>query len=303
MVQDPWVDIGTEVVILKISTLLQSTLYGAYIVLFGICISILLKKRQKPHRCYLLAAVLLFLLSSANIALFTADDIWRWSHRDGLQTEHSWSSLSAAYSIALASSVIANGVLLWRCYVIWGKQRKIVVLPTLIFFAAHIGGIVFWCSGSKLSGLILILFVTGIGLNALLLSALVALRAFKIGREVAQHLGPQAWNIYNIVLAATLECGLVYSLFVIVLFSLGIESTQRGQFIIINDPNPRTQVIFICIRAWATIAGLDSTVIIVRVALGISLHDVESTIMSNHTAEAVDEPPVLDNSRQSSLSP
>ncbi|EEB90660.1 hypothetical protein MPER_11102, partial [Moniliophthora perniciosa FA553] len=155
MVQDPWADIDAEVVILKIATLVQFTLYGAYIVLFGICTSILLKRKQKPHRCYLLAVVLLFLLSSANVALFTADDIWSWLHRpsDSLQVEHSWSSLSAAYAIALTSNAIADGTLLWRCYTIWGKQRKIIMLPALIYLVTHVGGIVFWSSGSQLSGL------------------------------------------------------------------------------------------------------------------------------------------------------
>ncbi|KAI3610760.1 hypothetical protein WG66_007257 [Moniliophthora roreri] len=55
----------------------------------------------------------------------------------------------------------------------------------------------------------------------------------------------------------------------------------------------------ICSRIWAPLAGITSTMIIVRVALGISFNDTKSTIMTLRKAETIDEPTsIIDNCRQ-----
>ncbi|KAK7045868.1 hypothetical protein VNI00_007295 [Paramarasmius palmivorus] len=46
-------------------------LYGAYVVLFGVCTHVLLKRKKASYKYYQLAHTLIFLLVLANLALDT----------------------------------------------------------------------------------------------------------------------------------------------------------------------------------------------------------------------------------------
>ncbi|ESK81744.1 hypothetical protein Moror_11550 [Moniliophthora roreri MCA 2997] len=137
---------------------------------------------------------------------------------------------------------------------------------------------------------------------------MTVLRIFKMRREVVAYLGPRARNMYRTVIAATLESGLFYSAYLGALVILGIVMTGlRKQEIITHD---NTQKIIVLdytraafLRLWAPVAGIASTIVIVRVALGISLDDTKSTIMTMQAAATINEPtPVIDISRQVPIS-
>uniref|UniRef100_A0A0W0FPB8 Uncharacterized protein n=1 Tax=Moniliophthora roreri TaxID=221103 RepID=A0A0W0FPB8_MONRR len=146
-------------------------------------------------------------------------------------------------------------------------------------------------------------------LNNLLLSGLIAFRIFTMSREVVAYLGPRARNMYRTVIAATLESGLFYSMYLGVLVTLEIVSVLEQQYLKKYgleenylqlskiDALHDTRASFL--RIWAPIAGITTTIIIVRVALGISLNDVKSTILTIQAAITIDEAtPVIDISRQ-----
>ncbi|EEB90480.1 hypothetical protein MPER_11309 [Moniliophthora perniciosa FA553] len=109
---------------IHIPATVQTLFYGAYIVSFGICMSILLKRRKESYQYYLLAAVILFLLVSANVLVYMIFDIsdfcvfddMSWSNGHNSCWEPTIRTFDAVYETALASSSVADAILLWRCY-------------------------------------------------------------------------------------------------------------------------------------------------------------------------------------------
>ncbi|EEB95771.1 hypothetical protein MPER_05207 [Moniliophthora perniciosa FA553] len=192
--------------------------------------------------------------------------------------------------IALLSSSVADAILLWRCYTVWGKRRRVIVLPAIFYIAAHtvclVVGFVFTSSDVEGFGQVLeyekivnhsytIAAISAgvVGLNNLLLSSLIAFRIFRMSREVVAYLGARPKSMYRTIIAVTLESGLLYSAFLNVLFIIGMVSTFS------TDTNFASAIVLpICLRIWAPIAGLVSTTIIIRVALGID-NDMENTII------------------------
>uniref|UniRef100_A0A0W0G464 Uncharacterized protein n=1 Tax=Moniliophthora roreri TaxID=221103 RepID=A0A0W0G464_MONRR len=59
----------------EITAVVQALFYGVYIVLFGICLHILLKKRKGCYKYHLLATTVLFLLASINMLLYVIGDV------------------------------------------------------------------------------------------------------------------------------------------------------------------------------------------------------------------------------------
>ncbi|ESK83681.1 hypothetical protein Moror_2144 [Moniliophthora roreri MCA 2997] len=215
---------------------------------------------------------------------------------------------SAVYETSLASSAVADAILLWRCYIVWGRQHKIIVLPALLYPAAHVVGLVLTLTDvwihinlqlSQSAGYALAACV--IGLNNLLLSTLIgmlkclayvstllnllkAYHIFWISHQVVTYLGPKSRNMYQTIIAVTLESGLLYAAFLITFFILGIVQVVEG-----TGNDRLTLFYYIYGQTWAPIAGIVSTIIIVRVTLGISLDSVESTIISINAANTQNE--------------
>uniref|UniRef100_A0A0W0FDU1 Uncharacterized protein n=1 Tax=Moniliophthora roreri TaxID=221103 RepID=A0A0W0FDU1_MONRR len=129
--------------------LIQTAHGGAFIVSFGICMNILLKRRKGHYQYHLLATAILFILVSANFLVYMTYDAVKMcfygsnpvdeSNRCWLPTTRFF---DAQYETALASSSVADAILLWRCYVVWGKRRKIMILPAFLYVAAHVVGLV-----------------------------------------------------------------------------------------------------------------------------------------------------------------
>ncbi|ESK97197.1 hypothetical protein Moror_951 [Moniliophthora roreri MCA 2997] len=284
-------DLSADIIALKASTIVQFMLYGVYAVLFGICTYILLNKKRECYQYHISAITFLFLLTSANVALSTASDILYWRYVLSKQGRARIPIIDdTANECAILSSAVADGILLWRCYVVWGKQWKIIALPFVAFLGGHVFGLAI-AYDYLISPLKLTLLAIFIGVNSLLLTILLASRIFKISHEVMKYLGPKARNMYSLLLAATLECGLLYTLLLSIFLSLAASLMQQGGilFINLNTADARIKGIAICIRALAPVAGINSTLIIVRVALGISLNDFESTVTSMRAGTAIDQ--------------
>uniref|UniRef100_A0A0W0GCP3 Uncharacterized protein n=1 Tax=Moniliophthora roreri TaxID=221103 RepID=A0A0W0GCP3_MONRR len=124
-----------------------------------------------------------------------------------------------------------------------------------------------------------------VGFNNILLSTLIAFRIFHISREVVAYLGPKSKSMYRMIIAITLESGLLYSALLIVFVILYFVPPGLNEDAVL--------ILSVCVsiimRIWAPMAGIVSTVIIVRVTLVISLDNVESAIVSICAGGTVDE--------------
>uniref|UniRef100_A0A0W0FDR4 Uncharacterized protein n=1 Tax=Moniliophthora roreri TaxID=221103 RepID=A0A0W0FDR4_MONRR len=177
-----------------------------------------------------------------------------------------------------------------------------MILPVLLYLVGHVAGLVLTSFDIVVPVSGFLAFTLGtlatvaaagiVGLNNLLLSTLITYRIFRINREVVAYLGPKSKSMYRAIITATLESGLLYSAFLVILLIVYVVPFATG------TENPVVFVMQdICIRIWAPI-GIVSTIIVVRVTLGISLDSVESAIISIRAASTIhEEVPVTDISR------
>ncbi|KAI3616820.1 hypothetical protein WG66_004129 [Moniliophthora roreri] len=277
-----------------------------YTVLLGIAIHILRKRKGKSYQYNLFIIILLFLLASANVATYMVG--YRLSYYGECiradtpvppsQAGYMYSCPSlnpvvkAQRELSFATSclhLIAMALLHSLGETMENHYHTHNFLPRLPF-PVDAGNIVVVAAGA-------------IGLNNLFLSGLIAFRICKINRGVAAYLGPRARNMYWTAKAATLESGLFYSAYLGVLAIIEIETVvaqedyrnplgtytvaDQSKLLALQDTRDAM------LRLWAPIAGIASTIVIVRVALGISLNDTKSTILTMQAATSTIEEPAL----------
>ncbi|ESK83208.1 hypothetical protein Moror_3291 [Moniliophthora roreri MCA 2997] len=247
-----------DVALKQITAAVQFLFYGAYIVSFGICTHILLRKKKRCHHYHILANVILFLLVTANVILYTLGDITDWCHYDSVNPDagddRCWTPRirfeDTEIETTFASSAVADAILLWRCYKVWGKQRKVIILPTILYLVGHVAELALSSSGVFGYALPRIAIAAGIiALNNLILTTLISFRIFRMSREVVAYVSPKANNKYGTIIAATLESGLLYSTFLVVFLFLWLVLELGG-----SDYSEKV-IEEACLRIWAPIAA------------------------------------------------
>ncbi|KAJ7613380.1 hypothetical protein FB45DRAFT_1036320 [Roridomyces roridus] len=139
--------------------LLRCVLYpGAYVVLFGFYMKILLKPREFQKNPFLHSTTIaLFGLSTIHLSLllaiaalenraniFLIADLLDPALAPALFAEDKSMAgtalVKAAFGIYVTSNVVADGIFVFRCYAIWLFRIKIVVIPTLCTIAVAFFG-------------------------------------------------------------------------------------------------------------------------------------------------------------------
>ncbi|KAK7023568.1 hypothetical protein VNI00_016654 [Paramarasmius palmivorus] len=274
-------------------------IYGVYAVLFGICILILFRRKGKAYKYHLIAIVILFLLASTDVALYIVQDLNNLS--ESLRPPGIGLGTIIPIQITLLCSAVADAILvrdqgdfynyqclkqsnqLWRFYMVWGRRWRIGIAPLISVFCVHAVASFVVTSGSTQSIPLSVVATTAgiVSLNNIILSTLIAFRIFSIGRQIGNYLGPRSWGMYRTVFSATLESGVVYSTFLIGIVAIYIDHIRRDPSLSrVDEDYPHLYALDFLLRAWPCVSGITSTIIIVRVALGISFNDVESAISS-----------------------
>ncbi|ESK86909.1 hypothetical protein Moror_3395 [Moniliophthora roreri MCA 2997] len=273
-------------VYLKAGTSLQFLLYGLYVEMFGICVHILLTRKQGRYHRLLVAMILQFLLCTADVALTTAYDILALARIENYSKTQA--NLQVAhFMMILASNATADAILLSRCYIVWGRRWKIIVLPLFAYIGSHFTALAMMAFFG--SAVIQNVLAGATAFNNLLLSSLIAFRIYKMSRNAKTYLGPRPMSMYKTLIAISLESGIIYA--ALLLLVLGLTLTHYSV---------DSGLVDFSIRSWSVISGMMPTAIIVRVALGISFDDVESSIASIQGRDTyIDLNPVIDISKES----
>ncbi|KAI3597589.1 hypothetical protein WG66_003186 [Moniliophthora roreri] len=278
---------------------------GLYVEMFGICVHILLTRKQGRYHRLLVAMILQFLLCTADVALTTAYDILALARIENysktqanLQVAHFMMILASKYVIPVLSnsspalteesySATADAILLSRCYIVWGRRWKIIVLPLFAYIGSHFTALAMMAFFG--SAVIQNVLAGATAFNNLLLSSLIAFRIYKMSRNAKTYLGPRPMSMYKTLIAISLESGIIYA--ALLLLVLGLTLTHYSV---------DSGLVDFSIRSWSVISGMMPTAIIVRVALGISFDDVESSIASIQGRDTyIDLNPVIDISKES----
>ncbi|KAJ6501621.1 hypothetical protein C8R47DRAFT_969868 [Mycena vitilis] len=259
-----------------IGSYVTAVLYGMFIFMFFLSNYFLLyssgaqkhdaRKESFFYIFYGSVMLILWTIASSCNAAF-GQNIWI-DHRDvpGGPAAYLFENLSAWYNTlgtvtGICMNFMADGLLLYRAYVIWGSSVKIVAFPIVLYLAAlsmailliyesAIPGASFFAGDSVSFGVPY--FWMTISLN-IITTSLICGRLLAVRNRVRSILGEQYCQTYTGVVAVLLESALPFT----VLGIIYVISYAR------NSPYS-----FAFLQIWADFCAISPQLIILRVAMG-----------------------------------
>ncbi|KAK7051538.1 hypothetical protein VNI00_004515 [Paramarasmius palmivorus] len=213
------------------------------------------------HSLVVVATTLVFALSSAPAVILLLEQLsFNEDIFDRLPDHYRELLGPIEYGIALGSSAVADVVMLWRCFVVWNNDWRVMVVPVFGFFSTHASGFLIAPDSPILAA--------SVALMAVLIEAI---RMIKMGREVIAQVGTEPRAVVRIVIATILESGLISSVYTTLIFCISMAEAYIGGF---------EKVLEISMRLWPTVSATVSAIIVVRSALGMSFNNVDSAMAS-----------------------
>jgi len=228
-----------------VSTLWVSTfLYGIYLVLFCRCVYIFFRARKQQFALFV-PAIIMFLLSTTTVIIFLLQGAAAYNSHVGPSQVARVRRLEVAGAIVyVTNNLMADALLIYRCYVIW-NTIYITVAPLILLIATMILGYTIQLP---------LFFILSLTIN-LFVPTLVAGRLWWVVRRIRGPAGEETRRKGRNAMIIILESGLIYSIFV---------SIHMGFF---HFQNPMDEIIY---AALGQVVGIVPTLIIVRVGLGVS---------------------------------
>ncbi|KAJ8090865.1 hypothetical protein PM082_024787 [Marasmius tenuissimus] len=203
----------------------------------------------------------------------------------------------ASQAILVTSNLVTDIILLWRCYIIWGSRRRVVMLPALLCLVINAIGYLtilgakgpqtymkylkftmFQTGGHRKINafqIYLLCFLCGSLFSNLLLTVLIAGRVLYISRQVSPFNQRPITRMYRTTIHASVESGVLYpiALFAYTVVELVRYGTPSASPLASFSLKVTTEIIRACL--FSTM-GIASTLIIVRIVLGIAINDEKS---------------------------
>ncbi|THU81839.1 hypothetical protein K435DRAFT_808745 [Dendrothele bispora CBS 962.96] len=282
---------------------IESVFYGCYTVLFGIAVSIFLRKQKLPSAAshwYLWALVALFVLSTVvTIADLVGDvlevyDAFELGGISKSMTAQDTANLDQTLGFIikigyLLANVVGDSILIHRCYAVWNSSWTVIITPIVISIASNCIGLaaiimtIVVVFGDLQNGQIVSLvghadkmifaFMSMNVINNVLLTGLIAGKIWWIMNAIDKIMsqnqrGPKPpRKRYQPTVVLVLESGVLYPISVLIFEILSKTVT----------PIPSLY------QVMTQIAGIAPTLIIVRIGLGVSVNSVSDSIASLRT--------------------
>ncbi|KAF8608190.1 hypothetical protein BDV93DRAFT_519246 [Ceratobasidium sp. AG-I] len=249
----------------------ETALWGIFFVLYLVCVNVLVRRRgaESIQWIPLASATLLFALSTLHAGLqlrklYTG--LVQHAHAHGgpgayFSKLNSWLNVTSD-GVYASMILVGDSVVIHRCFLIWGKRAKVIVLPVLLllgtaaagyiaiwkFTTLHPGGTAFDPSIARSAQAA---FLLSLGTN-IVTTSLIAYRIITTARSV-----PTCVDIrpYMGGLVVVVESAAIYTC-ALLAFLIAYLSKSNAQYIIF------------C--ALCPIIGIVPTLIIVRVGLGLT---------------------------------
>jgi len=246
-------------------------LYGAYAILFGLCVYVLLKRRVKGavNKPFLITALLAFTLNTGHIIVGIVRALQAFSDEGSSSSAidyyaQSWLPLDIIRQVLMVTtSLVADIMVTYRCYLVWSCQWTVIVAPVILLVAAAVAAFVSVYNFSQLKPGQPFLNSNNINwgyasfilwlATIVLLTSLIVYRLRFIALQTRALLGKEHGNRYNYIMTVILESGVIYALSALALLILCIM---------------RSVYQAVAFDAIAQITGITATLIIVRIGLG-----------------------------------
>lgn len=258
-----------------------------YTVLFFTCIYILcyLRDPRSTSKTVLTAVIAMYGVATAHVAIIVRRALlaFIYSHIEGgsnaFYAEVSQPLNVAQQSLFIVNGIIADCLLIFRCYIVWGGQLWICAVPFLLLMLSAGSGFYFTRAyalvppgGSawqpNIQRWITTFTATSLATN-LLVTILIASRIWWVTTRTSRILGREASpGKYNTAIFGIIESGALYCVPVTV-------------FLIIYET--RSSALPILCQILTQIAGIAPTLIVVQAGLGLTVDKTHST-GSNSTA-------------------
>jgi len=255
------------------AVMFETFLYGLYFILFVICIYVLLQ-RDKIHGLLLVLSVAMFAIATADIA-YTYYQVFDNLFERGV----SFNDLRPKYWLYVTNNVLADALLLYRCYAVWDCKIRVILGPIILLLAGTACGYLFEGSEPRRFMFAWIYLTMTLILNVIL-TALIAGRIGWFSRNARLILGQSLLQRYNSTIVILIESGFIYSLYVGL--DLAMLKNKVGHIII--D------------AGLIQVVGIMPTMIIVQVGLGRAVHDLEANTNTNTNL-------IINNNKSSSETP
>ncbi|KAK1218454.1 hypothetical protein PQX77_018867 [Marasmius sp. AFHP31] len=199
-----------------------------------------------------------------------------------------------SYLVNVTSNLICDIVLLYRCHHIWKKRICIVLLPAILCIGNN-GYMVFLApiragsNGFVRNGLVegnepqdrsilILCFSLGSFLSNLLLTGLIVGRVFYIRRQISTNCEQPVIGMYRTIIHASIESGILVPMAQFVYTVLMILDWSIFRNLDHTSPAFASTMLGVSVikSASTSIMGIASTLIIVRIVLGIAIDDEQS---------------------------
>ncbi|KAJ6467696.1 hypothetical protein C8R47DRAFT_1152462 [Mycena vitilis] len=205
----------------------QFFLYGILLVLSSIAAYLLYYWKGAGRRILATVVSLMALLATAQLALQVPDIVLglqiarlgiegeAWPAPTTLEATKVYDYIYMAEdALLVTNNIVTDGLFIYRCFVIWGRNPRVVVLPSLMLATTTVVGYLAAYEDNVGAATYIdsrLPFVTSFATNAVLL-ALTAGRIWWIRRNACLVLEPAHTRKYNTALAILLESGAIYCL-------------------------------------------------------------------------------------------
>ncbi|THU95558.1 hypothetical protein K435DRAFT_966351 [Dendrothele bispora CBS 962.96] len=274
---------------LFLSGIFSFLLYGIYIMVFGTCIHVLGQKAHGKNKVHFISTILLFSLSSLALAFSAAQicvqlplyqlpgEVPALNEKDLSNLIYKSFVFNTGIEVAqLLSTLVAEAILIYRCYVLWNNKIAVIVVP-IILSIAETGLLLFDLilvsiedfptkppSPDQTPIRLLIAFVSVCAATNLSLSCLIGSRILYLSHSSRSVFGDQLDKRYKKIVTVILESGILYSAFLVTYLVLVIS--EAGTRLGAQALQPSV----------IQITGLAPTLIVVRSGLRIG-KDSESS--------------------------
>ncbi|KAJ6529408.1 hypothetical protein DFH09DRAFT_1185069 [Mycena vulgaris] len=250
-------------------------LYALYVILFVFSIHTLNKRAPAVSQFLIGTAWAMFLLGtcgtvsgivSTAISMRMVYLLVQGSSAESARLLYLYQSLALTQDIVLAiNNLLTDSLLLYRCYVIWGSRKRILLVPGILILATMILGFISGLGYYRLISLAVdidprVPFTMATTTNILLM-CLTAGRIWYIGLQAQTVTGQRFRQQYDTAVAIILESGLLYCLCAIIYVISASLNSGSASAMIFNGV------------AWGLFqlgVNIVPTLILVRVGLGRS---------------------------------
>ncbi|KAI9573109.1 hypothetical protein HD554DRAFT_1142366 [Boletus coccyginus] len=244
-----------------LSVLLETLLYGFSLLMFGGTIWTLLSRRftRQVNRKMFTIACLLLVISTAHLVIhiirvMNGLILYRDTYPGGPVAYFSDVSQWTFYAknqVYIAQTVVGDGVILYRCYVVW-QSKLVMIFPLLLWCAAAVTGFMSGVTSQDtpqndvfsgaLDQWITSFWATALATN-LLATLLLIFRIWYINRKLTR-LGPSGGGSQlRPLLQILVDAGAIYSITLLVAL-ICFLCQSNGQYVILDMVTPIISITF-----------------------------------------------------------